>query len=93
MRVGQQVWYSSAHLFAERFVMLAENYELIEAVMLNFGLVVLFGLMGYAIHDVLSKNNVPKIGRFVAYGVLLLGAAGFVAKGIIQIFWQSNGVG
>ncbi len=73
--------------------MLAENYELIEAIMLNVGLAVLFVLMGYAVHDVLSKNNVPKIGRFVAYGVLFLGAAGFIAKGIIQIFWQTNGVG
>jgi len=73
--------------------MLAENYELIEAIMLNFGLVGLFLLMGYAIHDVLKKNDVPKIGRFVAYGVLMLGAMGFLAKGIIQIFWQSGGVG
>lgn len=73
--------------------MLAENYELIESIMLDVALVVLFCLMGYAIHDVLKKNDVPKIGRFVAYGVLLLGAAGFLAKGIIQFIWQSNGVG
>jgi hypothetical protein len=49
--------------------------------------------MGYAIHDVLKKNNVPKIGRFVTYGVLMLGALGFVAKGIIQIILQSSSVG
>lgn len=73
--------------------MLAENYELIESLMLNVSLVVLFGLMGFAVHDVLKKNDVPMIGRVVAYGVLGLGAAGFVAKGIIQVFWQTSGVG
>lgn len=73
--------------------MLAENYELIESLMLNVSLVVLFGLMGFAVHDVLKKNDVPMIGRVVAYGVLGLGAAGFVAKGVIQFFWQTSGVG
>lgn len=72
--------------------MLAENYEQIEAVIMNISLVVLFALMGYAVHDVLSKNDVPKIGRFVAYTVLFLGAAGFLAKGIIQLFFTSAGV-
>ena len=61
--------------------------------MLNFGLCGLFILMGYAIHDVLNKNNVPKIGRFITYGVLMLGALGFIAKGIIQIVLQSSSVG
>lgn len=73
--------------------MLAENYEQIEAIVFNIAMIGLFCLMGYAVHDVLSKNNVPKMGRFVAYGVLFLGAAGFIAKGIIQLFWQSNGIG
>ncbi|HAU91314.1 MAG TPA: DUF2788 domain-containing protein, partial [Alteromonas sp.] len=41
---------------------------------------------------VLKKNDVPMIGRVVAYGVLGLGAMGFIAKGIIQLFWQSSGV-
>lgn len=72
--------------------MLAEHYEQIEAIVLNVSLLALFLLMGYAIHDVLSKNNVPKIGRYVAYTVLFLGAAGFLAKGIIQIFFTSTGV-
>jgi hypothetical protein len=72
--------------------MLQENFELIESVVLNLGLAVLFILMGYAVHDVLSKNDVPKIGRIVAYGVLFLGAAGFLAKGLIQIFWVNNGI-
>lgn len=72
--------------------MLAENYEQIEAVIMNISLFVLFLLMGYAVHDVLSKNDVPKIGRFVAYAVLFLGAAGFLAKGVIQLFYTSAGV-
>ena len=72
--------------------MLAQHYELIESIALNIGLFILFVLMGYAIHDVLSKNDVPKYGRFVAYGVLLLGGMGFVAKGLIQLFWQASGV-
>ncbi|MCP3427395.1 DUF2788 domain-containing protein [Opacimonas viscosa] len=71
--------------------MLQENFELIESIVLNLGLLILFMLMGYAVHDVLSKNDVPKVGRYVTYGVLFLGAAGFIAKGIIQIFWQSSG--
>lgn len=72
--------------------MLADNFEQIEAIMLNLGLLCLFLLMGFAVHDVLKKNDVPMIGRVVAYGVLGLGAMGFVAKGIIQMFWQGSGV-
>ena len=72
--------------------MLAENYELIETIMLYGGLLCLFVLMGFAVHDVLRKNSVPLIGRVVAYGVLGLGALGFVAKGIIELFWLSTGV-
>lgn len=72
--------------------MLSENYEQIEAIVLNIALFGLFALMGYAVHDVLKKNDVPMIGRAVAYLVLFLGAAGFLAKGIIQLFWTSSGV-
>ncbi|QJR79421.1 DUF2788 domain-containing protein [Alteromonas pelagimontana] len=72
--------------------MLAENYELIESIVLYLGLFCLFVLMGFAVHDVLKKNNVPLIGRVVAYGVLGLGSLGFIAKGIIEIFWLSSGI-
>lgn len=72
--------------------MLNEHYEIIETIALNITMVGLFVLMGFAIHDVLKKNNVPMLGRAVAYLVLLLGAAGFVAKGIIQLFWQTTGM-
>ena len=50
--------------------MLAENYELIESIMLYGGLSILFGLMGFAVHDVLRKNDVPLIGRVVRCGWL-----------------------
>ena len=73
--------------------MLSEYYEQIEAIALNVSLAGLFLLMTYAVHDVLKKNDVPPIGRAVVYLVLFLGAAGFIAKGIIQLIWESNGVG
>ncbi len=72
--------------------MLSDNYELIEALVLNLSLAILFILMGLAVHDVLKNNNVPLIGRAVVYLVLFLGAAGFFVKGIIQVFWQSSGL-
>ncbi|MDT0581628.1 MULTISPECIES: DUF2788 domain-containing protein [Alteromonadaceae] len=70
----------------------ADNYQVIESVVLNLSLVLLFVLLGLAIHDVLKKNDVPLVGKVVAYGVLGLGAAGFVAKGIIQLFYSASGV-
>lgn len=73
--------------------MLSDYYEQIEAIALNLSLTILFLLMAYAVHDVLKKNDVPMVGRFVVYLVLFLGAAGFLAKGFIQVFWQSSGVG
>jgi len=72
--------------------MLAENYELIESIMLYGGLAILFALMGFAVHDVLRKNGVPLIGKVVTYGVLGLGAVGFLAKGLIEWFWLNSGV-
>lgn len=72
--------------------MLSEYYEQIEAAVLNLSLVALFVLMFFAIHDVLKKNDVPMMGRAIAYLVLALGAFGFLAKGIIQIFYQTSGV-
>ena len=72
--------------------MTPEDYQHIESIVLNVCLVGLFVLLGLAIHDVLKKNDVPLIGRIVAYGVLGLGAAGFVAKGVIQLFYGASGV-
>ncbi|WP_158969008.1 DUF2788 domain-containing protein [Paraglaciecola sp. L3A3] len=66
--------------------MLSEHYELIEAVGLNLCLAGLFILMTYAVYDVLKKNEVPLLGKIVVYFVLFLGAAGFIFKGIMQLF-------
>ncbi len=49
--------------------------------------------IGLSIHDVMKKNDVPKMGQLVVYFVLFLGCAGFIAKGIIQMVWESQGVG
>ncbi len=69
-----------------------ETFEFVESIALNVTLAGLFILMGLAVHDVMKKNDVPMLGRFVAYGVLGLGALGFVVKGIIQVFYISSGV-
>lgn len=46
--------------------------------------------MGFAIHDVLKKNDVPIAGRVVVYFVLFLGCAGFLFKGVFQLFWEGS---
>jgi hypothetical protein len=70
--------------------MLSEHFELIETLGTNFALAILFLLIGLAIQDVLKKGNVPKFGRWLVWLVLFLGCAGFIAKGLIQIFWESG---
>jgi len=73
--------------------MLAENLELIEAIGLNLFFLFIFGFIGLSIYDVMNKNNVPLMGKVVVYFVLFLGCAGFIAKGVIQFIWESQGVG
>ncbi len=73
--------------------MLAEHLELIETIGLYLLFLFLFGFIGLSIHDVMNKNNVPKLGRYIVYFVLFLGCLGFIAKRIIQFFWESQGVG
>jgi len=73
--------------------MLAEHLELIEAIGLNLFFLFIFGFIGLSIYDVMNKNNVPKNGRLIVYFVLFLGCFGFIVKGIIQIIWESKGVG
>jgi hypothetical protein len=48
--------------------------------------------IGMAIQDVLKKGQVPFFGRAVVWLVLFLGCSGFIAKGVIQVFWQGAGV-
>ncbi|RKF17848.1 DUF2788 domain-containing protein [Alginatibacterium sediminis] len=73
--------------------MFAEHIELIEAIGMNIGFIILFFLIGMAIHDVLNKGQVPRFGRLIVWMVLFLGCAGFIAKGVIQIFWEGQGLG
>ena len=73
--------------------MLAEYIDVIEAIGLNLFFAFIFIFIGLSIHDVMKNNDVPKIGQMVVYFVLFLGCAGFVAKGIIQFVWESQGVG
>jgi vacuolar-type H+-ATPase subunit I/STV1 len=73
--------------------MLAEHFELIEAIGLNLFFIFIFGFIGLSIHDVMNKNNVPKLGKIIVYFVLCFGCAGFIAKGVIQFIWESQGVG
>lgn len=73
--------------------MLAEHLELIETIGLNLFFVFIFIFIGLSIHDVMKNNNVPKTGQYVVYFVLFLGCAGFIAKGVIQFVWESQGVG
>jgi len=73
--------------------MLAENFVLLEAIGLNLFFAFIFIFIGLSINDVMKKNDVPKTGRYIIYLVLFLGCAGFIAKGIIQFFWESQGLG
>jgi hypothetical protein len=73
--------------------MLAEHLELIEAIGLNLFFLFIFGFIGLSIYDVMNKNNVPLMGKVVVYFVLFLGCASFIAKGVIQFIWESQGVG
>jgi len=72
---------------------LSEYIEVIEAVGLNLFFAFIFIFIGLSIHDVMKSNDVPKFGRNVVYFVLFLGCAGFIAKGVIQFVWESQGVG
>jgi len=73
--------------------MFAEHLELIETIALNLAFLFIFGFIGLTIHDVMKNNDVPKKGQYVVYFVLFLGCAGFIAKGLIQFIWESQGVG
>ena len=73
--------------------MIAKNFELVEAIGLNLFYAFIFIFIGLTIHDVMKKNDVPKMGKLVVYFVLFLGCAVFIAKGIIQFVWESQGVG
>ena len=73
--------------------MLAEHLELIETIGLNLFFLFIFGFIGLSIHDVMNRNDVPRNGKLIVYFVLFLGCFGFIAKGLIQLYWESHGVG
>ena len=73
--------------------MLAEHMVLIETIGLDLFFAFIFIFIGLSIHDVMKTNKVPKKGRYTVYFVLFLGCAGFIAKGVIQFVWESQGVG
>lgn len=73
--------------------MLAEHFVLIETIGLDLFFAFIFIFIGLSIYDVMKKNDVPKTGQYVVYFVLFLGCAGFIAKGVIQYIWESQGVG
>ncbi|MGL4268851.1 MAG: DUF2788 domain-containing protein [Plesiomonas sp.] len=73
--------------------MLYEHMETIEAIGLDLFFIVLFFFIGMAIQDVLKRGNVPPFGRRIVWLVLFLGCAGFVAKGLIQLYWEGAGIG
>ncbi|MBL4828412.1 MAG: DUF2788 domain-containing protein [Aliivibrio sp.] len=72
--------------------MLYENFALLERIGLDLLFASIFFFIGMAIKDVLQQGNVPVFGRRIVWLVLFLGCAGFVAKGIIQISWESSGL-
>jgi len=72
--------------------MTPETFKSLESIGLNIALFVLFALVFFAVRDVLKRNKVPKTGQYVVYGVLGLGCFGFVMKGLIELFWMSQGI-
>lgn len=68
--------------------MLAEYFELIETIGLNLFFAFIFIFIGLSIHDIMKKNDVPKMGQVVVYFVLSLGCLGFIVKGVIQFIWE-----
>ncbi|QDO84003.1 DUF2788 domain-containing protein [Shewanella psychropiezotolerans] len=71
--------------------MLSQYMIQIEAIGLDLFFAAIFFFIGMAIHDVLKQGRVPKFGRIIVWSVLFLGCAGFVAKGMIQLFWEGVG--
>ncbi|WP_298776563.1 DUF2788 domain-containing protein [uncultured Shewanella sp.] len=73
--------------------MLMQYMEQIEALGLNLFFASIFFFIGMAIHDVLKQGKVPKFGQYIVWLVLFLGCSGFIAKGIIQMTWETTGIG
>jgi len=72
--------------------MTPEQFEIAELIGLNLFFAAIFFFIGMAIRDVLNKGDVPFYGKAFVWLVLFLGCFGFVAKGLIQAYWQMNGL-
>jgi hypothetical protein len=72
--------------------MTPEQFELAELIGLNLFFAAIFFFIGMAIKDVLNKGDVPFYGKAFVWLVLFLGCFGFVVKGLIQAYWQMNGL-
>ncbi|GAA4889017.1 DUF2788 domain-containing protein [Ferrimonas pelagia] len=72
--------------------MLNSHFEQLETLGLNLLFAGVFFLIGMSIRDVLKQGKVPPFGRFIVWLVLFLGCAGFIAKGVIQLFWEGTGL-
>ncbi len=73
--------------------MLTDYIDLIEKFGLRAFFVMIFLLIGLAIHDVLKKGNVPFFGRAIVWLVLFVGCVGFLAKGVIEYTWTNQHTG
>ncbi len=69
------------------------DIEQYESLALWIGLAILFFFIGMAIQDVLKRGKVPLFGRIFVWIVLFTGCAGFIAKGIIQFIYETQGLG
>ncbi|AMG29728.1 DUF2788 domain-containing protein [Grimontia hollisae] len=72
--------------------MLYEHFELLEKIGLDLLFAGIFFFIGMAIKDVLNEGKVPPFGRKIVWLVLFLGCAGFITKGVIQLFWEGVGI-
>ncbi|EOD79060.1 hypothetical protein D515_02132 [Grimontia indica] len=72
--------------------MLYEHFELLEKIGLDLLFAGIFFFIGMAIKDVLNEGKVPPFGRRIVWLVLFLGCAGFITKGVIQLFWEGVGI-
>lgn len=57
---------------------------------LTWGLALLIGFMLFIIWDLARKSNAGKFGTFVLFFVLALGMVGFIAKSVIQWFFEMS---
>lgn len=73
--------------------MLAKYFDQIESIGLYLFFAFIFVFIGLSIRGVMKENDVPKMGQYVVYFVLLLGCVGFIVKGVVQLILETEGIG